>query len=173
MTILLLALMLLAAGVALFFIARGQRRASGVPAGEIIYSDTGDWRPNDRPLFSNRYRLTGKPDYLVRQGGEIIPVEVKSTQLRGRKPYDSHVMQLAAYCLLVEDVLGVRPSYGILRYADATLRIRYTPQLRDRLLATMAAMRRAERARDVPRSHDDPNRCRYCGYRDACDQTLA
>ena len=169
---LLIGLLLLIAGALLFLVARKQREESGVPAGEIIYADTGRWRRNDRPLFSNRYRLTGKPDYLVRQGREIIPVEVKSTQLRGRGPYDSHVMQLAAYCLLVEDVLGVRPSHGILKYADATLRIDYTEDLRTELLATLKDIRWARRHGDIPRSHDDPNRCRFCGYRDACDQAL-
>ncbi len=169
---LLIGLLLLIAGVILFLVARKQREESGVPAGKIIYSDTGRWRRNDRPLFSNRYRLTGKPDYLVRQGREIIPVEVKSTRLRGRRPYASHVMQLAAYCLLVEDVLGVRPSHGILKYADTTLRIEYDQALRGELLATLRAMRRASGRRDIPRSHDDPHRCRFCGYRDACDQAL-
>jgi CRISPR-associated exonuclease Cas4 len=166
------AMLLLALALGLLLWGWRQRQQSGVPEGKIIYSDTGAWRRNDRPLFSNRYRLTGKPDYLVRQGGEIIPVEVKSTQLRGRRPYASHVMQLAAYCLLVEDVLGVRPSHGILKYADVTLRIDYDEALRQALLATIQAMRRASGRRDIPRNHNDAIRCRYCGYRGACDQAL-
>jgi CRISPR-associated exonuclease Cas4 len=169
---LLLAFLLLLLGLGLFFLVRRQRKASGLPEGEIVYTDAGDWQRNERPLFSNRYRLTGKPDYLVQQGGEVIPVEVKSTRLRGRPPYESHKMQLAAYCLLVEDVMGVRPSHGILRYADATIRLDYTDDLRQDLLATMAAMRRASTSPDVPRSHNDPVRCRLCGYRRACGQAL-
>jgi CRISPR-associated exonuclease Cas4 len=168
----LLAFLLLLLGLGLFFLARRQRKASGLPEGSIIYTDAGDWQRNERPLFSNRYRLTGKPDYLVRQGIEVIPVEVKSTRLRGRPPYESHKMQLAAYCLLVEDVMGVRPSHGILRYADATIRLDYTDDLRQELLATMAAMRRASTSPDVPRSHDDPLRCRFCGHRQVCGQAL-
>jgi CRISPR-associated exonuclease Cas4 len=172
MTALLLALALLLLGLGLLALSRRRREASGMPAGEIIYTDAGDWRRNDRPLFSNRYGLTGKPDYLVRQGGAIIPVEVKSTRLRGREPYESHKMQLAAYCLLVEDVMKVRPGYGILKYADATIRVDYTDDLRRNVLMILDEMRRAMAARDVPRSHDDPRRCRYCGYRDVCDQAL-
>ncbi len=173
MTPFLLALVLLLLGLGLFFLARRQRKESGLPAGEIIYTDAGDWRRNDRPLFSNRYRLVGKPDYLVRQGRMIIPVEVKSARLRGRPPHDSHKMQLAAYCLLVEDALGVRPDYGILRYADATIRLDYTDALRRELLAAMTAMRRAAALPDIPRSHDDPARCHFCGYRESCDEALA
>ena len=169
---LLLVLALLFLGLGLFLLARRQRKISGLPEGEIIYTDAGDWRRNERPLFSNRYRLTGKPDYLVRQGGEIIPVEVKSTRLNGRPPYPSHTMQLAAYCLLVEDVLDVRPAYGILKYADATIRIAYTDALREEVLGALAAMRRAQGASDIPRSHEDAVRCRFCGYQRSCDQAL-
>ena len=167
-----LALILLLGGLGLLLLARREHHASGLPEGEIIYTDTGDWRRNDRPLFSNNYRLVGKPDYLVKQGGAVIPVEVKSTSLRGRSPYDSHKMQLAAYCLLVEDVVGVRPEYGILKYADATIRLDYSDDLREKVLAALSDIRQAMHARDVPRSHDDPVRCRFCGYRESCDQAL-
>jgi CRISPR/Cas system-associated exonuclease Cas4 (RecB family) len=33
-------------------------------------------------------------------------------------------------------------------------------------------MRADLHARDVDRSHEDPRRCRGCGYRDQCDQRL-
>ncbi len=168
-----IALVLLTLGAALYLLSQRRHRASGLPEGQVIYSDTGDWQRNDHPLFSNRYRLVGKPDYLVRQGGEVIPVEVKSTRLRGRPPFQSHKMQLAAYCLLVEDVMGVRPSYGILKYADDVIRIEYTDPMRRQLLATLDEMRRAMHARDIHRSHDDPARCRFCGYRESCDQALS
>ncbi len=170
---LLLAIVLVLLALALLLLARKLRQDSGAPAGEIIYTDAGDWQRDQRPLFSRRHRLTGKPDYLVRHGKEIIPVEVKSTRLRGRKPYHSHKMQLAAYCLLVEDAMAVRPPYGILKYADAAIKIAYTDALRTELLTTLAAMRQSQNARDIPRSHNDSRRCRFCGYRRACGQSLA
>jgi CRISPR-associated exonuclease Cas4 len=167
-----IALVLLVVGFGLLLLARRERKASGLPAGKVIYTDAGDWQRNDRPLFSNRYQLVGKPDYLVQQGNAIIPVEVKSTRLNGRPPYDSHKMQLAAYCLLVEDVLSQRPAYGILKYADATVRLEFDDALRGQLLETLAVMRRASHARNVPRSHNDTVRGRFCGYRESCDQAL-
>ena len=171
---LLLALILLAAGVWFYLQAGRQRQATGLPAGEVIYVDTGDWRRNDRPLFSSEHQLTGKPDYLVADGRETIPIEVKSTRLYGDDPYDSHKLQLAAYCLLVEDTTGKRPSYGILKYANATLRLPYTKALRNELLDTLDQIREAHTARNIPRSHDDPGRCRNCGYVQDCgNQALA
>jgi len=100
-----LALLLLA--VLLWLAARWLRRHSGLPAGQVIYSDTGAWRRNDRTLFAPAYQLIGKPDYLVRRGDEITPVEVKSGRAP-RRPWEGHVLQLAAYCLLVEEALGAR-----------------------------------------------------------------
>ena len=79
-----------------------------------------------------------------------------------------HILQLAAYCLLVEDNFDAAPPYGLLRYADATLQIPYTDELRRRVLDTAAEIRQARRAPDVPRSHSEPPRCAACGYRSAC-----
>ena len=150
----------------------GARRATGLPQGRVTYVDTGAWQRNDRPLFSNAYRLTGRPDYLVRRRRDIIPVEVKSGSAPQR-PYRAHLLQLAAYCLLVEEQEGRRPPYAIVKYADKAFEIDYTLALRSELLDILEAMRRDRRARRVARSHDEPARCRGCGYRDQCDQRLA
>lgn len=164
----LLGLALLVAGGWLYFQAQRRRHSTGLPGGEIIYVDTGDWHRNERPLFSARYRLSGKPDYLVAQGESIIPVEVKSTRLRGAEPYDSHKLQLAAYCLLVEEDTGRRPPYGILHYADASVRLPYSGSLRAELLDTLKLMRAGLDARSLDRSHDEHLRCERCGFHHAC-----
>ena len=172
MSLILLACLLFLMGALLWMVAQRKRRLSGMSVGRISYSDTSKWQRNKRPLYSSRYGLTGKPDYLVQQGRVWVPIEVKSTRLSGRAPYYAHVMQLAAYCLLVEDVFGVRPDHGILQYADATIRLDYTDALRRELLATLSAMRRAAQTGDASRHHEEPARCRHCGYRDVCSQAL-
>ena len=73
--ILLVGLLLVA--VALWLFSCRTRAATGLPAGQVVYVDTRGWQKSDRPLFSNTYRLTGKPDYLVKDGRNLIPVEVK------------------------------------------------------------------------------------------------
>lgn len=170
--LLLIGLFLWLLGLGLFLHARRLRRAGGLPPGEIIYVDTGNWRRSERPLFSKRYLLTGKPDYLVRSGHQTIPVEVKSSRLRRADPYDSHKLQLAAYCLLVEDTTGEAPAYGILKYPQFTFKIPYTPQLRKHLLTTLAHMRRAMKGGERHRSHEDAALCLRCGYRSICAEAL-
>jgi len=166
-----LGLAALATAVLLWGRARAGRARSGLPRGEVVYADTGDWMASE-PLYAPRYRLSGKPDYVVRAGHALIPVEVKPGR-RATEPYDGDVMQLAAYCLLVEETSGKRPPYGLLRYAEQTFRIPYDQRLYEALLSTLEDMRVDFAQRDVPRSHADPLRCRYCGLRQDCRQALA
>jgi len=166
-----LALLLLLVGAVLLWLARRLRARSGLPAGRVVAADVGPWRRLDRPLFSRRYGLTGRPDYVVADGADLIPVEVKSARAPAR-PYASHVLQLAAYCLLVAETSGRRPPYGILRYADRTFQIPYTQELEEQLLEVLEAMREDLAAGDAPRRHQDPRRCAACGYREVCDEAL-
>lgn len=159
--------------LALFFFwqSNRQRKAAGLPGGRIIYTDTRAWGKLEKPLFYTALELTGKPDYLVQQNGQIIPVEVKSGRAPAA-PYDSHIYQLAAYCLLVEKTYKKRPPYGIIHYNDRDFAVDYTPELESSLLDLLADMKRDEHKKDVPRSHEQAARCAKCGFRKVCDQSL-
>lgn len=166
-----LALILIFTALALFWLARRQQRKSGLPPGRLIYTDTQGWLRVERPLYSAELNLTGKPDYLVEHQGQLIPVEVKSSR-RVSAPYDAHINQLAAYCVLVESCYGKRPPYGILRYPDNTFAIDFTPELEARVLSLVTEMQSRFTARNINRSHQSPQRCAGCGYRHLCDQVL-
>jgi CRISPR-associated exonuclease Cas4 len=166
------ALVLLLLAALLFWLSSRQRKGAGLPGGRVIYTDTRAWGPLEKPLFDADLGLTGKPDYLVEQDGRIIPVEVKSGRTP-QAPYDAHIFQVAAYCLLVEEAYGKRPPYGILHYPQRDFAVDYTPGLESALLDLLAEMRRDERRASVDRSHADEARCRGCGFRSACDQKLA
>ena len=149
-----------------------QRAEAGLPGGRIIYSDTRGWGKVEKPLFYTALELTGKPDYLVQQNGKIIPVEVKSGRAP-EAPYDSHIYQLAAYCLLVEKTYKTRPPYGIIHYENRDFAVDYTRELEESLIDLLADMKRDEYKKDVPRSHEQAARCARCGFRHVCDQSLA
>lgn len=148
-----------------------QRKDVGIPGGEIIYSDTKSWGKVEKPLYDAKLGLAGKPDYLVREGKTIIPVEVKASKaVEG--PYDSHIYQLASYCLLVEKEFDIRPPYGILHYHNRTYRIDYTQELESSLMDILAEMRVSARKKEIDRSHNLQARCKGCGYKSVCEQKI-
>ncbi len=167
MPILLLLLGLLILGLALWL-----RQGAGVPQGRVVYEDTGAWGRPEKPLFSKALQLTGKPDYLVQTKQGVVPVEVKSGNAPAEGPYETHVFQLAAYCALVAEAYGQRPAYGLIKYADKTLAVTYTPQLESDLKKLLTAMRNDDNTDEVSRSHNSAARCRRCGFREVCDDSL-
>jgi len=155
----------------LFFISGRKRRAAGLPSGRVIYTDTRAWGKVEKPLFDKDLSLAGRPDYLIEQNGRIIPVEVK-TGRTPESPYDSHIFQVAIYCLLVQKTYGKRPSYGIIHYPGRDFAVDYTTELENTLLDLIADMRINEHRSQVTRSHEDEQRCRRCGFSEVCDQRL-
>jgi len=168
-----LAVLFILLGLLALMWSRSARGNAGLPRGEVIYMDTRAWGPVEKPLFSAAYRLAGKPDYVVKDGRAILPVEVKSSPAPADGPRESHVMQLAAYCLLVEETYKRRPTYGIIKYADRTFSVDNTDELRSILLDVLDDMRQAADEGRASRSHDDARRCAGCGVRHACDERLA
>jgi len=168
-------LFLLLAGLS-FWLALALRRNTGIPWVRVVGSDTGGDHHHSlaQPLLARQIGLTGKPDYILEKGGVWFPVEVKPGR-HATSPYESDVMQVAAYCLLLEETTGSPPPYGLLRYARTTFRVPYTPSVRERVLNVLEAMW-ADLTDDddepCARSHSNPARCRHCGFVAICEESL-
>jgi CRISPR-associated exonuclease Cas4 len=164
--------LLLLVGAWLLSQAQRINRATGLPPGKITYEDVSNLA--QVALMSAKHGVRGKPDYLLQdEANQMIPVEVKSRQAPpSNKPYDGHVLQLAAYFLLVEEALNGRVPYGLLRYRNRTLRVRNTPQLRGLLLSTINKMRAQLAADNAYRNHANPAKCARCSFAHACDEKL-
>lgn len=170
--LLLPAIGLLAVGIILLAFSRRFGRKSGMPEGEVVYEDASGQAQEQ--FISKRLLMAGKPDYLIKdRNGDLIPVEVKSSNApRAGRPYESHLMQLATYFLLLEDVLQRPVPYGLIRYRNRTLRVANTDELRTRLMDVIAQMRRLM-SRDVARrNHNRAQRCSRCSMAHACDERL-
>jgi CRISPR-associated exonuclease Cas4 len=120
-------------------------------------------------LRSEEYGLTGRPDYILEIDGGLVPVEVKTGRVP-RGPLFSHIIQLAAYCLMLENEGKV--THGILRYGDVEHIVAFDDNLRSLLLNKMAEMREAMDTGEVHRDHDRPGKCRSCSRREKCPEKL-
>jgi CRISPR-associated exonuclease Cas4 len=138
-------------------------------SGRILYTDT---EANGEILTSDRFNLRGKPDYILEEHGELIPVERKSRPVHSCGAYDSERLQLAAYCLLVEERYGKPVRRGRLQYPNGSLDIAFDAALRAALLSTLNEIQQRRTIQDVRRSHHSPARCRGCGFRERCTDAL-
>lgn len=132
---------------------------------KVIYSDHKERL--QKPLFSQRYGLAGKPDFILHTKDGLIPLEIKSC-IRPNKPHFSHVMQLISYCLLIEEERGEAPKYGFIQYKDGkAFSVSYTPKMKEYLLQTMARMRSHLDSGKAPKPIMK-KRCDNCQYRSDC-----
>jgi len=152
-------------------IARVSREKHRLGEAEVRYVDSEEEKP--KMFVSRRHGLTGRPDAVLLAGDVHVPVEVK-TGRTPRGPLFSHILQIAAYCLLMEEEYGKPPPYGIIRYEHASHEIEYNEDLRTMVLGKMEEMRAAvARGGDVHRNHNRPGKCIGCSRREGCPERLA
>ena len=150
--------------------AREERRKMKVPEGEIIYVDLDD--ESSKILASERYGLSGRPDHIIRKDGHYIPVELK-TGRTPKGPLFSHIIQVCTYCIIIEDIMGKAPPYGIIKYPERSFEIEYTDELRSMVLNLRDRLLSDMEKGEAHRNHNRPGKCRHCSRRDKCPERLA
>jgi len=151
-------------------IAMSLRQKHSLVDKTLSYVD--DQKRNTKLFVSEKNGLRGRPDYVVTQGDYQIPVEVK-TGRTPRGPLFSHIVQLAAYCYLIEEDFGRAPPYGILRYEKMEHEIEYGADQRKLVLGKLAEMRTALAKGEAHRNHNRPGKCIGCSRRSECPEKLA
>src|SRR5438105_13340628 len=171
---LILLLIALALGILILNERRYQRqrliaerhRALGLPEGELVYEDADGL---GEPLSSSVYPLVGKPDYVVKLAdGRPVPIELKLNVYDATAPHSNHMVQLAAYCLILEDYFVQAPTYGILRYADREFTVEYTPALRKKVIRLLTDMARCSQKEPPPLTKQKAAKCRACTFQPIC-----
>ena len=159
----LIAVVALAVGLMLILGGRGMRRRRGLTDAPTLDLD-------GRTLYSDRLGLAGRPDRVIEEGGFPIPEEWKPS---ARRVYDSHIAQLGAYLILIEEEKGVRAPYGYISVGDGQPphRVENTPELRAWVLGVAKQIRAARRelGREIP-VKQPAGKCRACGMREGCGQ---
>jgi CRISPR-associated exonuclease Cas4 len=163
-----------ALGVLLWNERRGQRerllserkRALGLPEGDLVYEDADG---QGEVLSSSEYPLVGKPDYIVQLAdGRPVPVELKLNVQNATAPYNNHQIQVAAYCLILEDYFTQPPTHGLLRYADREFTVEYTPAMRRKVIRLLGQMALCSEQEPPPLARQRVAKCRVCVFQPVC-----
>ena len=141
------------------------RHTLGLPEGELVYEDVDG---QGEILSSNTYPLVGKPQYIIRLAdGRLVPIEVKANVSEtATQPH--HELQLAAYCLILEDYAEQPPTHGILRYAESEFTIDYTLPLKKKVLRMLDEMERCTEQQPPPLKTQKAAKCRACTFQAIC-----
>ena len=147
--------------------AERSRRKARV-SDDIAYVGEGACR--GEVLRSNVFNLTGRPDYVLETEEGFVPVEVK-TGRTPKGPLFSHILQLAAYCQLVEENHGAVP-YGLIRYEGREDVIVFDERLRSLLRTKLGEIQAHLDGAPVHRGHRRPGKCRSCSRWELCPERL-
>jgi CRISPR-associated exonuclease Cas4 len=166
---------LLGASFFLFMVSRYSRvlarlrNLHGIEKSTIEYVDAPD--EGSELLYSEKLGLRGRPDYILKNNGNLVPVEAKTGRIP-RGPLFSHILQLAAYCLLIEENYKKAPPYGIIKYSEVQHKIDYTDELRSTLISKLENMRKIQASGEAHRNHKRPAKCKGCSRREECPEKL-
>lgn len=118
-------------------------------------------------LNSPALGLSGKLDLLIVTPEACYPVDFKYTRDRPRR---NHVMQLAAYALLVEDAMRVPVpmAFVYLTPSDQLVRINVTDLLKRLVHARLASIRQMVQEAILPEPTPARARCEECEFRNYC-----
>lgn len=147
-------------------LVQAHQKDLGLPVGDLVYEDADG---QGEPLTSDQYPLVGKPDYIVKlDDGRLVPVELKLNVHDAKAPYSNHEVQIAVYCLILEDYSNVPPTHGILRYADREFTVDYTPALRRKVIRLLNEMQQCNEQQAPPLKRQKAAKCRACTYQPVC-----
>ncbi len=146
--------------------ARKRHRDTGFMVNQVAVAMEGSSIVPAREYISRSQGLAGKPDALVREGSELIPVERKPL---AKKLRDRYVAQLLVYMRLVEEFEGTRPSKGYLLLGPECRRITIeNSEARQRWLGTLLEQMRRVLDGGEARATPHPAKCSKCDVRSRC-----
>lgn len=174
-------LVLLAAALIFFAfnlrqLSRRKAEETGV-RGSVLYTDADHERPTENLTceLPGGLHMVGKPDYIVKREGRIIPLEYKSSQSPERL-YAGYENQIGVYFLLIESRYGkaASPEYGIVRFADGKeFQVKNTDALRARVIREATRMEQIGGGTiEARRNHNSRNKCAACEFFPVCDERL-
>jgi CRISPR-associated exonuclease Cas4 len=122
-------------------------------------------------LHSPGRGLTGIVDMVLRDGRLYYPVEFKHSRRDG---FHNHKLQLVAYAVLIEEVLGGTSPFGFIHnsWTGRTYQVEFTSSLRAEFEVALIALRKMIAEQRLPEPTPNRAKCRDCEFRNWCGDVL-
>ena len=120
-------------------------------------------------ISSERLQLVGRIDRVMieKQDGRTIyvPCEIKNAD--AIKPYESDMLQLACYAILLEDKFNTKVMEGIIQYKNKSIRIAIDESRRQKVFSIIKSIDNFPSSQ-IPKIQENFRKCESCGLRDEC-----
>jgi len=128
--------------------------------GERLWKNLKPKYITEMAIISDELGLKGRID-RIKIGDEIVPYEVKTKEVI----YETDIIQLSAYALLLEDKFKVKVNKGILQLTTGENVIELTDEKKKKVLDLAEEIRNLKNAPPLPSSF---KKCENCSLREEC-----
>ncbi|MBW3017222.1 CRISPR-associated protein Cas4 [Candidatus Woesearchaeota archaeon] len=119
---------------------------------------------------SDNIGLKGKVDRVEKYEDKVIPIELKTGSAPREGVWEGHLIQVAAYILLLEEKFSMQIDYGKVVYLNEGIArtIRINPSLKDEIVKLTAEVKDVIEKKQMPDFTSNRNKCESCGLRKEC-----
>ena len=127
-----------------------------------------DWQSLE--LASESWGIRGKVDFARYRDGKLVAIEHKKGRSKGDAAWETDILQVTAYAVLLAEHFGKPVPEGRIRYhaTNKTVRVAVDDAARDRLRAAVARARELSRSLQRPPVTDNENLCAKCSLAPVC-----
>jgi CRISPR-associated exonuclease Cas4 len=119
---------------------------------------------------SDKLELKGKIDRIEKHETKIMPVEIKTGKAPKEGVWEGHLIQIAAYMMLLEDQFNKKADEGVVDYINEKIKrtVKMNPFLREEVIKLKDKVKRLLNSTQVPEMCRHEKKCDKCGIREEC-----
>lgn len=121
-------------------------------------------------IRSDKLELKGKIDRIEIHENKQIPVEIKSGNAPREGVWESHLIQIAAYMMLMQEKYGNKVGVGKVHYLKnlEDREIKMNPALFDDVVKLKNKVKELLSSKQIPDFCGNENKCESCGLKKEC-----
>ena len=121
-------------------------------------------------VSSQELELKGKIDRIEKHENKVVPIELKTGKAPRESVWESHLIQVGAYMMLLEEQFQKPVSEGIVEYLSEKIKrpVKMNPFLKDDIMKLKEKVKDLLSSNKLPDFTENKNKCRICGLREEC-----